>query len=429
MNRELIVRKTKTIREWIEDPRMRTQMQLAIPRHLTVDRLLRTVVTAIRMNPGLLDCTKESILAAVMGCAQLGLEPEPFLGQAYLVPFKRKGVLEATLIPGYRGYIALARRSGEVQSVSAQVVYSNDHFILQYGTQEKLEHIPADGDRGIPRGAYVVFNYKDGSHSFDYMTKDDIEKIRDRSRAKENGPWVTDWPEMAKKTVIRRHAKLAPLAVEIQRAAALEDRAYGGESQFDMIFPESEQAPKQLGGKTFWIAVDDYCQETNRPLPDKKKLETFIEATAQGNEMSPEAIMEAAAVNIEGFLKQYDTWVMNQAESKETERILPFAKLKKTGLMEWEKEHRDKLPKMPQEVQKAFMEKWERVMGTEYSQWLAETHGPHAIPPEEQEPEPKTQTAGDGTDEEVTCPNTQERMKKSYCNSYCKQREGCPVFG
>lgn len=246
--------KNNTIFELLNKDSMRRQIEMAIPKHMTVDRLLRVAVTAIRTTPKLLDCTPQSLLACVMGCAQLGLEPEPFLGQAYIIPYGK----EAKLIPGYRGYIALARRSGEVQSVCAQCVYENDVFELQYGLDEKLNHVPAEGDRGNVKGAYVIFRYKDGSHSFDYMSKADIDKIRDRSKASNSGPWVTDYGEMAKKTVIRRHVKVAPLSIEMARAAAAEDLALSGGNQADMfgfapdendIVVDQETLADKLNGK------------------------------------------------------------------------------------------------------------------------------------------------------------------------------------
>lgn len=109
-----VTSKTATIRGLLE--KSRKQLEMAIPKHMTVDRLLRVAMTSIQRTPKLLDCTPQSLLACVMTCAQLGLEPDQFLGQAYLVPFKdtEKNITVCTLIPGYRGYIALARRSGEV---------------------------------------------------------------------------------------------------------------------------------------------------------------------------------------------------------------------------------------------------------------------------------------------------------------------------
>lgn len=234
--------KANTIRELFNQASVQKELKRAIPKHLTVDRLLRVAMTSIQQTPKLLDCTQRSLLRCIMVCAELGLEPSNILGQAYLVPFSNKGTLEAQLIPGYRGYIALARRSGEVQSVSAQVVYENDHFVIQYGLDDRLEHIPAEGDRGNVRGAYVVFRYKDGSYSFDYMPKSDIDAIKARSKAANSGPWVTDYGEMCKKTVIKRHAKLAPLSVEFQKASILEDLAHSGESQMPILDPDTIDA-------------------------------------------------------------------------------------------------------------------------------------------------------------------------------------------
>lgn len=301
--------KAANIRALLE--KSKAQMAKALPKHLNADRLLRVAMTSIQKNPKLLDCTPQSLLACVMTCAQLGLEPDQFLGQAYLVPFKdtKKGIVICTLIPGYRGYIALARRSGEVKSVSSQVVHENDHFILQYGIDEKLDHIPAEGDRGAAKGAYVIFKYKDGGYSFDYMAKGDIEKIRARSKSANDGPWVTDWEEMAKKTVIKRHSKVTPLSIELQTAIALEDRANLGESQGDLL----------LGGGTDDDIID---AETSTPGPDKETLlksfeesitkdidseilNIFLTRTAEGNKSTIEAVKISGAEDPKTFWKIY----------------------------------------------------------------------------------------------------------------------------
>ncbi len=302
--------KANTIQALFERDAVKTQLQKAIPKNLTVDRLLRVAMTAIRTNPRLLECSQQSLLSCIMGCATLGLEPEPFLGQAYLVPYwnKKKNCREAQLIPGYRGYLTLARRSGEVQSVSAQVVYNNDYFRLQYGLEEKLEHVPAEGDRGEVKGAYVVFRYKDGSHSFDYMTKDDIDKIRTRSQSAESGPWVTDYAEMAKKTVIRRHVKVAPLSVEIAKTAVAENLAMAGESQVDFF----------LGTETPQPLIDTEPPSTeqfeellkSKVVPDDGSLEKFIELTAGAQAITTERLKTIACENFENFWGAYEKWRM-----------------------------------------------------------------------------------------------------------------------
>ena len=202
--------------------RMRPQFQMALPRHLTPDRLLRVAMTAIQNTPKLLDCDRTSLYSAIMTCAQLGLEPDGVLGQAYLVPFGGK----VQFIPGYKGLIALARNSGDVVSIQAHEVCKRDQFSYAFGLNEKLEHIPHDGDRGEITHFYAVARFKDGGHHFDVMTKAEVDVIRSRSPGRDQDPWKVHYTEMGKKTAIRRIAKYLPL--NVQKAAALADSYDGG---------------------------------------------------------------------------------------------------------------------------------------------------------------------------------------------------------
>lgn len=307
-----------TVEEIFINPEVKKRLQMAVPRHLTADKLLRVAASTIRHNPTLSKCTPMSLLAAIMGCAILGLEPEPFLGQAYLVPFwnSKLNSYEAQLIPGYRGYIALARRTGEVQSVSVQIVHEHDAFMLRFGLNETLDHTPGDEDeRGEAKGAYVIFKYKDGSHSFDYMSKNDINKIMDRTKSRDRsgnivGPWITDWDEMAKKTVIRRHVKVVPLSVEIVKAASMEDAAMAGQSQVDFVFPDAlpEVDPEEINRRFDEIINREFTIEAD--INDFKK---FFEASAKGNKLS---ILEAkveALQDMDGLLQAF---LARQAEAK-----------------------------------------------------------------------------------------------------------------
>ena len=360
--------KVANIRALLE--RSKSQMAMALPKHLTADRLLRVAMTSIQKTPSLMDCTPQSLLACVMTCAQLGLEPDQFLGQAYLVPFRdnKKGVTTCTLIPGYRGYISLARRSGEMQTVSAQVVYSNDDFKLQYGINDILQHSPRmSGDRGEPIGAYCVFKYKDGGYSFDFLPTSEIEKVRKRSKAATDGPWVTDWDEMAKKTVIKRHAKLAPLSVEFQRAIALEDRANAGEDQSDLLEMDTESYVIDITGSTKDIlkAFDDSISKN----VDMELLNTFLARTAEQNKVTVDAVKADAAKdqkNLLNFWKFYQAWVKQQKARKA--------------------EQKESSP------------------------------APNTVEEKEMAPGP--------------CPGRDNGtiMTKGYCNDHCTTREGCPIW-
>jgi recombination protein RecT len=218
--------KAENIRAILE--KSKPQIALALPRHLSADRMLRISMTSIRRTPALLACNPQSLLGAIMQAAQLGLEPDGVLGHAYLIPFKE----EVQLIIGYKGLIDLARRSGQLSTIYARVVCAKDQFEYAYGLTERLEHIPSTGEEpGEIVAAYAVAKLKDGGVQFEAMTRREIDAIRKRSRASNDGPWVTDFSEMAKKTVLRRLCKMLPASVELARAVALDERADLGISQ------------------------------------------------------------------------------------------------------------------------------------------------------------------------------------------------------
>ncbi len=226
--------------------RMGPQMQAALPKHLTVERLTRIALTTIRTVPKLLECSQESLLAAVMQAAQLGLEPG-LLGQCYFVPFGGR----VQFIIGYKGLIDLARRSGSIVSIAAGAIYSKDKFKYRKGFEEILEHEPNFQDRGELCGFYAYALTKDGGRFADVMTLQDIEKIRGRSKAANNGPWVTDFEEMGKKTVVRRLAKYLPLSIEVANKIAEDEQKEFGEAPIEINLGEvpSEDVRESLPGE------------------------------------------------------------------------------------------------------------------------------------------------------------------------------------
>ena len=238
-----IKEKAATIKSLIE--RYKPEIAQALPHHVTADRMLRVIYTTIQKTPRILDCTPSSLIGAILETSQLGLTPG-ILGEAYFVPYRnnKTGKSEVQLIVGYRGLISLARRSGELSTVYAKEVYERDEFDYCFGLDPKLRHKPSeDEDRGDFRYVYAVAHLKDGGRQFDVMTRAEVEKIRARSRAKDSGPWITDYEEMAKKTVLRRLCKLLPTSVELQKAAVLDELAEAGISQeLDVIDLPQEQA-------------------------------------------------------------------------------------------------------------------------------------------------------------------------------------------
>ena len=191
------------------------QIADALPEHLNAKKMARVVMTAVTRTPKLLECRPETVMNAVLEASQLGLMPDGVLGHGYILPYKTTAVF----IPGYKGLLDLARRSGEIAWIQARLVYANDDFSYQYGMDPKLNHVPARADGREPGkmiAAYGVAKFKTGEFHFEVMHRDEIELIRQRSRAKDDGPWMTDYDEMARKTVIRRLCKFLPMNPEYQ---------------------------------------------------------------------------------------------------------------------------------------------------------------------------------------------------------------------
>lgn len=203
----------KTISQWIEA--MKPEIEKALPKHITADRITRIALTALRQNPKLAQCDATSLMAGIMQSAQLGLEPNTPLGEAYIIPYGKQAQFQV----GYKGLISLAHR-GNMKSIYAHEVYENDDFSIEYGLNQDLKHKPAMKNRGEVVGYYAVYHLANGGYGFEFMSKEDVEKHRDKfspSAKYGSSPWKSDFDSMAKKTVIKKALKYAPISVEVQR--------------------------------------------------------------------------------------------------------------------------------------------------------------------------------------------------------------------
>lgn len=235
--------KVQGMRELLE--RSKGQIALALPKHLTPERMMRVALTAIQTSPQLLDCDPRSVIGAVVQAAQLGLEVG-VMGQAYLVPYKQT----AQLIVGYRGLLALARRSGELASFEARVVRRGDVFEFEYGTEARLRHKPSLDADGPVVAFYASARLKSGEHVYEVMTKAQVDAIKSRSRASGNGPWVTDYDEMGRKTVARRLLKWLPVSIELQGSSVPVAAAIDETEDQGWVDDEKAEEPKGLGAVT-----------------------------------------------------------------------------------------------------------------------------------------------------------------------------------
>lgn len=250
-----------------------------LPKHITPQKFMKTIVTAINKTPQLLQCTPMSVINAVLTASQMGLEIGP--GQSYLVPYGK----ECTLIIDYRGKIDLAIRSGKVLDIELEVVYSKEKFRIYRGENglkqiehepmlyregENGEHFPiTDKDRGVPIGAYAMAILREGPPKIVFMPALDIDKIRNRAKARDNGPWTTDAMEMWKKTVCHRICKTLPHSAELQMAQDVDNRVDLEQGALQIVEPDPEDEVPMISAGDGSINAALATQSTTEALSGK----------------------------------------------------------------------------------------------------------------------------------------------------------------
>jgi recombinase, phage recT family len=241
---------------------MKGEINNALPQYLPADKFVRTSLTAINSNPKLLQCSPQSLLAAVMNSAQLGLEFNTPLGEAYLIPYGNQVQFQI----GYMGLLKLAHNTGQFKRITAKEVHENDDFDIDYGTGE-IKHKPVIvGESGDAIGYYAVYETKEGGRDSFYMSKEDAASYgRKFSKSFNSGPWKTNFDAMAKKSCIIQVLKYAPKAIdkpEIGQAMAFDNQVF-----------KSSNTDAETGGITYDIdyeVVEDESEQKQEPKVDKE---------------------------------------------------------------------------------------------------------------------------------------------------------------
>ena len=207
----------------------RPELAKLLPKGMDPDRLFRMALTECIKNPDLLDCSAESWALAIQTCAQQGLYPDSGLGYMYLVPRKNKKaggdyVKEVSAMRGYQGDIRLARNTGEIADIYAEVVYAKDSYKVKKGLNRDIVHEPyeADDDPGPLKACYAVAKLTSGEIAFVTLTRRDVDRHRASSQGADSdySPWKKHEAAMWKKTAIHELFKWLPKASENMERAA-----------------------------------------------------------------------------------------------------------------------------------------------------------------------------------------------------------------
>lgn len=213
------------------------ELKMVLPSHISPEKFQRTVLTAAQQNPDLLTCDRRSLILACMKAAQDALLPDG--REAVIYPFntsvkvggqwvKKKIAQYVPMVFGLRKKIL---QSGEIAALEVGVVYRKEHengyFRYEVGTEPPLNHVPMldlsmdDAKDENIVGTYSIATMKDGTKSYEFMRRFEIDKVRECSQTgatrdkrgqprTPSGPWVEWYPEQCKKTVMRRHSKVLP---------------------------------------------------------------------------------------------------------------------------------------------------------------------------------------------------------------------------
>ncbi len=237
-----------------------------LPASIRPEKFEAIVIAAVSGNPKLMECTRESLWKACVQGAELGLSLNPTLGEADILPVwnGRLKKSEAQFRPRWKGLMKLARQSGEVTSIRTALVYENDEFQEIRGLREDLIHKPTRGERGEMTHVYCVWTLRDNpTPQFEVMDRAQVYKVRARSSSKNPageviGPWITDEPEMWRKTVAKRASKYWPSSCEELHRAVAADNIMESGGTFDITedgeviditaAPEPEYEDAQVDG-------------------------------------------------------------------------------------------------------------------------------------------------------------------------------------
>lgn len=241
---------------------MKLQIAQALPKHLNAERMIQMATQVIAKNPRIAECDAGSLIGAVMQASILGFKPTESLGQVYFVPYGSKVQFQI----GYKGYIDLARRSGQIKTLYAYPVYAADEFEYELGLEPKLRHKPAQGERGEMVNVYAVAHYKDGGYNFVVLSRDEVERLRLRNsfqKTKPSGAWATDYEAMACAKAIKQLAKYMPLSEEMQSAVMTDE---------GVVTPDS-YTPNQTGD----VDPDHFFEEVEMEDETVNVVEPFTE--------------------------------------------------------------------------------------------------------------------------------------------------------
>lgn len=265
----------KDVRSWLLTPAAAKDLAVISRSLMSGERLANVLYLCIQKTPDLAECTPASLMAATKTLVNMGCEPDGIHG--YLVPRNIKAkdgswLKTCTPIPSARGLLRMARSNG-ISNIMIGTVREKDQFSwgIKYGSFD-FSHVSDWDDSSPIIGFYCAWRDSSCNLHGERMSLAAVEAIRDRSdaykRYKEKGstcPWVTDFEQMALKTVIKRAAKQWDLPYDVSAAMAEADTAEFGSDEdhmrnvtrAKMQLPEQTQEDPTPSANTLFPSAED----------------------------------------------------------------------------------------------------------------------------------------------------------------------------
>lgn len=239
------------------------QMALALPKHLTADRMCRLALTAFSTSPKLQECEPKTIAASIMTASTLGLEPG-VNGQGFLIPYwdNRRRISICTFVPGWKGLVDIVNRSGRA-TVWTGAVFDGDHFDYALGDRPFVQHRPGDeDDPGKLTHVYAIGRVNGSDWPvIEVWTMKKVWRHRDQYNKVGEKHYSFRDPEMyARKVALLQVLKYMPSSIELTNAIAASNAAENGRNAtIDGNFVSFPDQPE-----------DDGAGRDERPAGDEK---------------------------------------------------------------------------------------------------------------------------------------------------------------
>jgi recombination protein RecT len=246
---------------------MAPEFQAALPPQISIESFQRVILTALQTTVGLSACKPKSIWNACMRAATDGLIPDGREGA--IIPFNG----EASWLPMVGGLKKKIFQSGKVATLRCEVVRTKDTFDHEEGDKPYISHKKYMGadDPGAIIAVYSIATMKGGGEvSMEIMSIWEVEQVRKSSRGT-NTPWNNPifYPEMVKKTCVKRHYKSLPQSKDVVEFFEHDDVGD------DVIPPTRPERPKPSDFTD--VPMDEPFDKDTGELPKKsadKKADT-----------------------------------------------------------------------------------------------------------------------------------------------------------